>query len=104
MTTPSVPARRPTAGAVRGPVRACLTARISPAACLLASRLLLLDPEQLFRLRPEAAQLSILRLVLLHPPDGLVEPLAGLFLLAQLLVGHRQKEPIRGIAAASQRH
>ena len=41
----------------------------------------------------EAAEFFILRRALLHPFDGLVEPLAGLMFLAELPVGHGQEEP-----------
>src|SRR5262249_22748237 len=42
--------------------------------------------------------------VLLRPADGLVIPLAGLLLLAQLPVGHGQEQVVEGVAALAQGH
>src|SRR5262249_35077352 len=61
--------------------------------------LLLFQLQQLCGLRLEAAQLLIVRLVLVHPLDRLVVPLPGLVLLAELPVGHGQHEPVEAVAA-----
>src|SRR5262249_19369968 len=60
--------------------------------------LLLFDAQQLRCLYPEAAELHVLRLVLVHPPHCPVVEFAGLYLLGKLPVGHRQDEPLPGIA------
>src|SRR5262249_35049602 len=86
-------ARRPGAGAVPGRWGACLAVRTPPAAFIPPARRgrgglrsLLLprgrghldgDPQQFRRLRPEAAEFLVLGLVLVHPFDALVVPLAG---------------------------
>src|SRR4051794_11489273 len=61
-----------------------------------------LDLEQFLRLGAEAAELRVVRLVLLHPPDRLVVPLAGFGLMAQSPVGHGQECPVQGLAATLQ--
>src|SRR5262249_37869615 len=69
------------------------------------STLPLLSQSQQFRgLRTEAAQLLILRLVLVHPLDGPVVPLAGLVLIAELPASHRQKEPVVAVAPLAPLH
>src|SRR5438552_1170663 len=44
---------------------------------------LLLNPQQRRRFRPETAEFFIVGLVLVHPLDRLIEPLAGLLLVAE---------------------
>src|SRR5262245_18168966 len=63
-----------------------------------------LHPEQFRGLGTEPAQLLMLWLVLFHPLDGLVVPLPGLLLVAELAVGHRQEEEVRAVAPLAQLH
>ena len=55
------------------------------------------DSQQLLRLRPEAAELLVVRLYLLHPLHGLGKPVAGLIFLAELPVNHGEEEAFGGI-------
>src|SRR5262245_26507392 len=50
----------------------------------------------------EAAQLFVLAPVRVHPPGGLVVPLAGLLLVAQLLMRHGQEEPVEAVTPPEQ--
>jgi hypothetical protein len=71
----------------------------SPRTRALAS----LNSQQLRRLGSETAEVLILRIVLVHPLDGQVVPLAGLVLRAELPVGHCQKEPVEAVGAFAKR-
>jgi hypothetical protein len=54
--------------------------------------------QQLLRLGAEAAELFILRLVLLHPLDGLLVAPAGFAPVAEPPVGHGQEKPVVTVA------
>src|SRR5262249_10930637 len=71
--------------------------------------LLFLQLQYFFRLAPEAAEcfhqglVSCKHLlVLLQPLNGPVVALTGLHLVAQLPVGHGEKEPVAGVTPARQ--
>src|SRR5262245_34062719 len=86
-----------------GPAGACLAVRTPPAAsCSVTDGrsvlLLLVQPQQLRGFRPEAAKILILQLVPVHPLHRPVVPLAGLVLLAELPVRHRQEEHAEDVA------
>src|SRR4051812_16684359 len=114
METTSVRARRPGARGMLRPVRILLGGGNSPAAflsrqtfggrlgALLGMLFLLrciLDAQQGCGLGAEAVQFLVLRLILVHPRDGLVVPLAGFLLVAELPVGHREEEKVLALAA-----
>src|SRR5262249_2683009 len=63
------------------------------------SLLVLVDLQQLGRLRPETAKFHIVWLVFVHPLDGFVVPPVGLFLVAQLPVRHGQQESLAAVSA-----
>src|SRR5262245_50628986 len=97
MKKPSIPARRPSAGARPGRcVSFVAVGTHRPLFVYTLLRFVLLDPEQLLCFRPEAAEFFILWRVLLHPLDGLVVPLAGVILVAELPVGHGEEERVEG--------
>src|SRR5262245_66599401 len=86
-----------------GPVSFLLRGWDSPAA-FIYTLLLFLDLEQFLRLPAEAAEFIVILGVLVHPPDRLFIPFAGLILGAKLPVGHGQEEPFSAIPALAHGH
>src|SRR5262249_38311303 len=68
----------------------------------LPFRLRPVDLQQGRRLGPAAPQVEAARRQLVRPARGQVVPLAGLLLLAQLVVGHGQEKPVKAVAAPAQ--
>src|SRR5438445_8251018 len=118
MKEPTIPARKPSAGARPWPVSVLLRGWDSPASfvsadepqrsrrnaenspyvsaslCVLRGLFLLFDSQQFRGFRPEAFQFFILRLVLPHPSHPFVVPLVSFLLLVQFPVGHGQEKGV----------
>src|SRR5882724_8514281 len=60
---------------------------------------LVFHAEQVGGFGAEAEELGVLGLVFVHPLDGLVVPLAGFFLVAELPVGHGEEEEVVAVTA-----
>ncbi len=100
------PARRLSAGAGRAGETSAWRRAHRPLCSFFAFRpiFLLVNPQYLGRVRPKTAEFLVVGLVLIHPFDGLVVPLAGFFLVAELFVAHCQKEPVETVAALAEFH
>src|SRR5436190_1136261 len=96
--------RNTTSLAARGP---CAAGGVGPALPWgsplgfdwLSVLVLLVQTHQLRGFITEAAQFLVRWLVLVHPLHRPVVPRAGLVLLAELPVGHREKKPVVAVAA-----
>ena len=64
----------------------------------------LINPQQLGRFRFETTQFLICSPVILHPDRRPLVPLAGLFRVAELFVGHGQEEPVEAVPAFAKLH
>src|SRR5262249_31133563 len=91
---------------VVGPGRQELCDALSEIAsrCLVAPQLgfvlgRLLNAQELSGFNSVAMETFVPRLVLIHPPNCLVIPLAGLILFIQPPFGHGQEEPVVAVAA-----